>query len=121
MRLCEVAIPVPSGTNLTCPSVPIRSLAGWALTGALCWWCKFVPPASLSAAAPLVRTLPVTSSLLLLTFAKRAGELAGREAARLKGQAPGCGLQPITSSLFTFTSYFYLAPPAGELARRSRD
>ena len=61
------------------------------------------------------------SSLLLLTFAKRPGELAGREAARLKGRAPGCGLQPITSSLFTFTSYFYLAPPAGELARRSRD
>ena len=56
MSLHKVAAPVPFGTNLTCPSVPIRSLAGWALTGALCWWCKFVPPASLSAAAPLVRT-----------------------------------------------------------------
>ena len=82
-------------------------------------WRVRLQPLPLPWCAP--HPLLLHSSLLLLTFAKRAGELAGREAARLKGQAPGCGLQPITSSLFTFTSYFYLAPPAGELARRSRD
>ena len=48
----------------------------------------WMPPASLSAAAPLVCTLPATSSLFTLTSAKRAGELAGRIAARLKGRAP---------------------------------
>ena len=59
-------------------------------------------------------------SYLLLSRSGR-GSWLDALAARLKGQAPGCGLQPITSSLFTFTSYFYLAPPAGELVRRSRD
>ena len=44
-------------------------------------------------------------SLLLLTFAKRPGEVPSAHTGQ-KGQAPGRGLQPITSSLFTLTSYF---------------
>ena len=44
---------------------------------------------------------------------RRPGEVPSAHTGQ-KGQAPGRGLQPITSSLFTLTSYFYLAPPQGE-------
>ena len=44
MSLHKVAAPVPFGANLTCPSVPIRSLAGWALVGVRCCGSKLVAP-----------------------------------------------------------------------------
>ena len=40
--LYKVASVCKFGADLTCPSVPIRSLAGWVLVGARCWWCKLV-------------------------------------------------------------------------------
>ena len=79
MALHYVASVCKFGADLTCFSVPIRSLAGWVLVAMRCCGCKPVaPPASLSAAAPLVRTLPATSSLFTLTsYFREAGGGAG--------------------------------------------
>ena len=41
---CKVASPVLFGADLTCLSIPIRSLAGWALVGTWCCGCKLVAP-----------------------------------------------------------------------------
>ena len=96
MSLHKVAAPVPFGTNLNCFSVPTRSLAGWALVGARCCRCRLECPLLLfPLPLPWYARCPslLHSSLLPLTSTwlprRRPGELAGRAAARLKGQPPG--------------------------------
>ena len=87
MLPCKVAAPVPFGTNLTCFSVPDRSLAGRELVEARCWWYKLASPASLSAAAPLVCTLLATSSLFTLTSYFREAR-GGTQGAAPPGNSP---------------------------------
>ena len=44
MLPCKVAVPMLFGADLTCFSVPIRSLAGRVLVAVRCWWCKLACP-----------------------------------------------------------------------------
>ena len=92
MALHYVASVCKFGADLTCFSVPIRSLAGWVLVAMRCCGCKPVAPLLL-----LPLPLPWCAhcllllhySLLPLTFAKRAGELAGRVSGQTEGATTG--------------------------------
>ena len=65
-----------------------------------------MPPASLSAAAPLVRTLPVTSSLFTLTsYFREAGGGAGWPRS---GQTEGASARLRPAAHYFFPLHFYL-------------
>ena len=98
MALHYVASVCKFGADLTCFSVPIRSLAGWVLVAMRCCGCKPVAPPCFSfrcrsPGAHIACYFFTIHSYLLLSRSGR-GSWLDALAARLKGQPPGHGLPP---------------------------